>query len=152
MKSEKRTENGDNGRQTGFIVAIVSLIFMSAGFLLAINLNDVVDRSTKAKVQFVSFGGMSVAGATGRLVISFDLAVAPSNLASVNKAKALLETRFKAALSSLNPNSFYSRAGKEWLASHMRMVANQEIGSELIDAVYFGDFKIFGSKPGASTS
>lgn len=143
---------GDNSRRIGLAVVATALAFLTIGFFIAIYHGDMGDRSTQAKLQYVSFGNMSVSSAAGRLVLSFDLAVQPAHLAAVSKAKGLLETRFKSDLSSLDPNSFYSRSGKEWLASHMRTIANQELGDELVDAVYFGDFKIFGSKPAAATS
>lgn len=152
MNRETSTGKGDNSRRIGLTVVALTLLFLVIGFLIAIYHGDMGDRSTQAKLQYVSFGNMTVSSAAGRLVLSFDLAVKPSHLSAVNNAKGLLETRFKSELSNLDPNTFYSRSGKEWLASHMRTIANKEMGDELIDAVYFGDFKIFGGKPAAATS
>ncbi len=148
MSSKSRANDGTI--RIGLIVISLSLLFMAVGFFVAINYGNIGDRNSKAKVQYVSFGDVSIASAAGRLVISFDLEVEPARMAAVSKEKARLETRFKTALTALDPNSFYSRAGKEWLASHLRMVANRELGSELIEAVYFGDFKIFGTRPASS--
>lgn len=146
----KQSRASDGTIRIGLIVISLSLLFLAVGFFVAINYGNIGDRNSKAKVQFVSFGDVSIASATGRLVISFDLEVEPARLATVSKEKARLETQFKTALATLDPNSFYSRAGKEWLASHIRMVANRELGSELVEAVYFGDFKIFGTRPAPS--
>ena len=140
------------GGRTGLIVAVVSALLLAIGFLAAIYINVLADRETETKPQYVSFVKIPITSSSGRMEISFDLAVAQTDAGRVSQAKSALEARLRSSLAALDANALYLRANKEWLAEHMKALANRELGSELVGAVYFGDFKIFGSKPNASTS
>jgi len=138
-------ESGNS--RTGLIVVLVSSLLLGIGFLLAIYVNFIADDDTKAKPQYISFVNIPVTSGTGRMEISFHLSVAQIDAGAVTQAKNGLEARLRASLATLDPNAFYSRDNKVWLAEHIKSLANRELGEKLVQGVYFGDFKIFGGKP-----
>ncbi len=144
MSAGTAANTDGGGNRTGLIVAAVSTVLLAIGFLTAIYINVIADRETEAKPQYISFVSIPITSGTGRMEISFDLAVAQTDAAAVSQAKSALEARVRSSLSALDPNAFYSRASKEWLATHIKTLANRELGEGLVEAVYFGDFKIFG--------
>jgi hypothetical protein len=153
--SAKTAQTEASGNRTGLIVVLVSSLLLGIGFLGAIYLNFIADDDTKAKPQYISFVSMPVTTGPGRMEISFHLSVTQSDAPAVIQAKNGLEARLRASLAALDPNAFYSRDNKVWLAEHIKSLANRELGEKLVEGVYFGDFKIFGGKaafPAATAS
>ena len=145
--STKAEQEVDSGNRTGLIVVLVSSLLLGIGFLVAIYVNFIADSDTKAKPQYISFVNIPVTSGTGRMEISFHLSVAQTDAPAVIQAKNGLEARVRSNLATLDPNAFYSRDNKVWLAEHIKSLANRELGEKLVEGVYFGDFKIFGGKP-----
>jgi flagellar basal body-associated protein FliL len=150
--SSKTAPAEANGNRTGLIVVLVSSLLLGIGFLVAIYVNFIADSETKAKPQYIAFVNIPVTSGTGRMEISFHLSVDQTDAPAVNQAKNGVEAHLRASLATLDPNAFYSRDNKVWLAEHIKSLANRELGEKLVEGVYFGDFKIFGSKPVAPTS
>ena len=131
---------------TAWWVAVLALVSMALGFLAVSFLTD-DNRSEGKPPRYVEMRKLDVQSSGGLVVLSLDLEVDHADLARVEQQKPALEAGFREALTQLDPARMYSRPGKEALSTGLRDVANHILGADLVNGVYFGDFRIYSQAP-----
>jgi flagellar basal body-associated protein FliL len=126
-----------------WIVALGALAFIAIGLLVAVIFHIDSAPAGPPKPQYVGFKDLKVTAQAGRMEVSFDLQVSRDDVSRVSSEKRLLEAELRNDLRNHDPRAFYSRAGKERLASLIQQSANRALGDDIVEEVYFGDFKIF---------
>lgn len=145
--TRSRTEkpgSGDDSR-SAWIVALASIAALALGFAAVTWL--LAEPDAAEATRYVEFQKLDVQASTGLAVLSFDLKVARAEAGRVIAHKSAIEARFKQAIAQLDLGTLYARRGKEKLALQLRAIANEELGTDSVEGVYFGNFKIYSREP-----
>lgn len=124
-------------------VMLVAVLALAVGYVAAMSLDAISNETPQPSARFVEFRKVDVQCNGGLVVLSFDLEAAAGDLAHVERHKSALLAHFKAALTRIELDSLYSRAGKESLSEQFQRIADRELGGDVVAGVYFGDFKIY---------
>lgn len=141
--ARSRTEkpSSDDGSRIAWIVALASIVALALGFAAVTWLLAEPDAAEASR--YVEFQKLDVQASTGLAVLSFDLKVARDDVGRVVAHKSAIEARFKEAIAQLDLGTLYSRRGKEKLARQLSAIANEELGADIVEGVYFGNFKVY---------
>ncbi len=139
-RAPARPADGDT--RFGWIVALVAIAALAAGFAGATLLFGEAERGSSPP-QYLRFSKLDVHSHDGLAVLSFDLETDREDLRRLEAHKAALETAFRVALARDDLRSYYTPESRAALAARLRDTANRELGGPLVDAVYFGDFKLY---------
>lgn len=131
--------------RVAWIVSLVAIIALAIGFIASTWLFSEPD--TTELTRYLEFPKMDVQNVSGLAVLSFDLKMDRNDFAQAISHKGALEARFKEAIAQYDLASLYSRAGKDALARLLRDIANDELGGDVVDGVYFGNFKVYTRNP-----
>ncbi len=126
-----------------WLLAFGALAFIAIGLLVAIYVKFESPNSGPPRPHYIGFKDLSVTANTGRMEVSFDLQVSGEDASRVSRDKRVLESALQNDLRTHDPRSFYSRVGKERLANLIQLSANAALEDDVVEAVYFGDFKIY---------
>lgn len=136
----ERDTTGDESR-VAWIVSLVSIAALALGFIAATWLFSEPDATELTR--YVEFQKMDVQNISGLAVLSFALKMERDDFALAVSRRGAMEARFKQAIAQYDLASLYSRRGKEALAQLLREIANDELGGDVVDGVYFGNFKVY---------
>ena len=142
-RAATRRDAGD--ARFAWIVALIAVAVLAAGLAGTLLFLDEAE-SDSGVPQYLRFHKLDVQASSGLAVLSFDLETDRRDFGYVEGRKALLETTFRSLLAQSDLRSYYSRESREMLAVQLRDAANRELGGPLVDAVYFGDFKLYHSR------
>ncbi len=126
-----------------WLLAFGAMLFIAIGLLVAIYIKFDGPSSGPPRPHYIGFKDLAVTGVAGRMEVSFDLQVSGEDVSRVSRDKRALESALQNDLRTHDPRSFYSRLGKERLAQLIQVSANTALEDDVVEAVYFGDFKIY---------